>query len=70
MNTDKKHRHSKKALFLQKIALIALLAAAATLCIRQGMDDPNLGIVTAIFVFFVAFLSTGLYVWQALKHKV
>lgn len=53
--------------------VVVLVAAAAAFGLRQGMDDPNLGLVVGIFFLIVLFLGGSLYLWliyqQRMKQK-
>jgi restriction system protein len=71
MATKKRYRRRRKTTPLQEMGFIAVLVAAAiTLGLRQGMDDPNLGFVASIFLLIALFLSGGFSIWLAYKQRM
>lgn len=72
MVAKKRYRRSRKTTPLQELGFVVALvvAAATTLGLRQGMEDPNLGLVTSIFFLIALFLGGGLYLWLAYKQHM
>ncbi len=47
-----------------------LFAILVTLGIRQGMDDPNLGLVASIFFLITILLGGSFYLWLTYKQRM
>lgn len=54
------------------MGFVAVLAAAAAVIFgsRQGMDDPNLGLIVSVFFLVVLFMGGSLYLWLAYKQRM
>lgn len=62
MSTKKRLRQPKRVATLRGVGVAAiLLAAVATLGVRQSMNDPNLGLVAGIFVLSILLIGGCLY---------
>lgn len=71
MAAKKRYRRSRKTTPPQEMGFVAILVAAVvTLGFRQGMDDPNLGLVASIFVLIVLLLGGSFYVWLAYRQRM
>ena len=72
MAAKKRYRRSRKATPLQEMGFVVVLlvAAVATLGLRQGMDDPNLGLVASIFLLITLFLGGSFYVWLTYRQQM
>ena len=71
MAARKRYRRSRKTTPLQEMGFVAVLVAAVmTFGLRQGMDDPNLGLVASIFFLIVLFLGGSFYLWLAYKQRM
>jgi HJR/Mrr/RecB family endonuclease len=70
MAARKRYRRSRKTTPLREVGFIAVLAAAVvTISLRQGMDDPNLGLVVGIFLLMTLLMSSGFYLWLVYKQR-
>lgn len=71
MAAKKRYRRSLKTTPLQEMGFVAVLVAAViTLSLRQGMDDPNLGLVASVFVLVFLFLAGSFYAWLTYKQRM
>lgn len=71
MSAKKRYRRSRKTMPLQEVGFIAVLVAAAlTLSLRQGLDDPNLGLVASIFLLLALLFGGMLYLWLVYKQQM
>ncbi|HSX28439.1 MAG TPA: restriction endonuclease [Candidatus Saccharimonadales bacterium] len=71
MTTKKRYRRSRKTALLQEMEFVAILfAILVTLGIRQGMDDPNLGLVASIFFLITILLGGSFYLWLTYKQRM
>lgn len=56
---------------MQELGFVAVLVAAvATLGLRQGMGDTNLGIVASVFILIVILLGGSFYLWLTYKQRM
>jgi restriction system protein len=72
MAAKKRYRRSRKTTPQQEMGFVIVLAVAtvATLGSRQGMDDPNLGLVATIFFLIALLLGGSFYLWLAYKQRM
>jgi restriction system protein len=72
MAAKKRYRRSRKTTPLQEMGFVAVLVTAVvvTLGLRQGMDDPNLGLVASIFFLMVLFLGGSFYLWLTYRQRM
>jgi restriction system protein len=69
--TKKRYRRARKTTPLQEAGFVAVLfAAVIVLGVRQGMDDPNLGLVASIFLLIVVLLGGSFYLWLAYRQRM
>lgn len=55
---------------MQEMGFVAVLVAAGiTLGLRQGMDDPNLGLVASIFFLIALLMGGSFYLWLAYRQQ-
>jgi len=71
MAAKKRYRRSRKTTFLQEMGfIVVLVAAVVALGLRQGMSDPNLGLVASIFFLIVLLLGGSFYLWLTYKQRM
>jgi restriction system protein len=71
MATRKRYHRPKKTTPLQEMGFVAVLAAVViTLGLRQGMDDPNLGLVAGIFFLVVLLFGGSFYLWLMYRQRM
>lgn len=46
-----------------------LVAIVVTFSLRQGMDDPNLGLVASVFFLIVLLLGGSFYLWLTYRQR-
>lgn len=71
MVAKRRYRRSRKTTPLQEAGFVAILAAAVvTFGLRQGMEDPNLGLIVGIFSLIAIVLGGGFYAWLMYKQRL
>lgn len=64
-------KRSRKTTPLQEIGFIAalVLAAIITIGLRQGMEDPNLGLIAVAFLLLSLVFGGSFYLWLLYKQQ-